>query len=297
MAAVLLVALALIAPWRSAAPLPEPHTEVAGAAVGGEVIVLGGFTEHGAPSARVDAYSPARNTWRQLADLPDAVHHPMAASDGTRLYVAGGYGGGFRDFQRSVYVLERGVWRSLPRMPAPRAAGGAAVVGGKLYIVGGVGPGGLAREGLVLDLATRRWSTFPGTTPREHLAVTASAGRIYALAGRTSGLDTNLRIFEVYSIATGAWRRLPPIPSPRGGTGAVVVRGLLVSVGGEAPGGTIGTVYGYDLARGRWSRLPNLPTPRHGLAVVASHGRVFAIGGGEQPGLTVSDANEFLVPR
>jgi non-specific serine/threonine protein kinase len=72
---------------------------------------------------------------------------------------------------------------------------------------------------------------------------------------------------------------------------------MLVSVGGEAPGGTIGTVYGYDLARGTWSRLPNLPTPRHGLAVVAFQGRVFAVGGGEQPGLTVSDANEFLVPR
>jgi N-acetylneuraminic acid mutarotase len=297
-AAVLLLAVALaLAPWRSAEPLPEARTEIAGGAVGSEIVVLGGLTEDGAPSARVDAYSPARDTWRRLADLPAPVHHPMAASDGTRLYVAGGYGGGFRDFQRSVYVLERGSWRALPRLPAPRAAGGAAVVAGKLYVVGGVGPGGLAREGFVLDLATRRWSTIPGPTPREHLAVATSGGRIYALAGRTGGINTNLRTFEVYTPSTRTWRKLPSIPGSRGGTGAAFVGRLLVSVGGEEPAGTIESVYGYDSARGSWSQLPDLQTSRHGLAVVALQGRVYAIGGGPQPGLTVSDANEWLLPR
>jgi hypothetical protein len=69
---------------------------------------------------------------------------------------------------------------------------------------------------------------------------------------------------------------------------------MLVSVGGEEPAGSIGSVYGYDLARGRWRRLPDLPSPRHGLGVVAVGSRVFAIAGGPEPGLTVSGVNESI---
>jgi hypothetical protein len=69
---------------------------------------------------------------------------------------------------------------------------------------------------------------------------------------------------------------------------------LLVSIGGEAPSGTIRSVYAFDVASRRWRRLADLPTPRHGLGVVALGGRVYAIAGGPRPGLTVSDANESL---
>src|SRR5205814_10040288 len=102
--------------------------------------------------------SPARDHWRPLPTLPVPVNHAMAASANGKLYVAGGYTAGFRRKLRRAYVLERNAWRALPPMPEPRAAGGAAIVAGKLYVVGGVGPAGLARQMLVLDLATRRWS-------------------------------------------------------------------------------------------------------------------------------------------
>jgi N-acetylneuraminic acid mutarotase len=290
----LLVLAALGLVWRPAAPLPEARSEVAAAALGAEIVVVGGFAPDGRTSARVDAYSPRADRWRRLPDLPVPVNHAMAAAAGARLYVAGGYTTGFRTKLRSAFVLERGRWRTLPRMPRVRAAGGAAVVGGKLYVVGGVGPAGLARRMLVLDLATRRWSAAAGPTPREHLAVATAGTRVYALGGRMAGFDTNRADLEVYSPLSGRWRRLPPVPEPRGGTGAAVANGTLVSVGGEAPGGTIASVYGFDLARGRWSRLPDLPAPRHGLGVAAVGGRVYAIGGGPQPGLSASAANEVL---
>ena len=108
---------------------------------------------------------------------------------------------------------------------------------------------------LVLDLRRLRWSSVAGPTPREHLAVTASGGRVYVLAGRLGGIDTNLAVLEVYAPGRG-WHRLPPVPSPRGGTGAAVLGGRIVSAGGEEPAGTIGSVYAYDIARARWSRLP-----------------------------------------
>ena len=182
-------------------------------------------------------------------------------------------------------------------MPGVRAAGGAAIVSGKLYVVGGVGPKGLAPKGFALDLRSGHWRQIAGPSPREHLAVAGAGGRVYALAGRLAGIDTNLRTLEAYSPATRKWTKLAAVPDARGGTGAAVTAGLLVSVGGEEPEGTIGSVYGYDLAGRKWRRLPDLPTPRHGLGVVALGGRIYAIGGGTKPGLTASTTNESLAVR
>jgi non-specific serine/threonine protein kinase len=206
------------------------------------------------------------------------------------LFVVGGYGA-----EHSGFELKPSGWSALPQLPAPRAAAGSAVVGGKLYVVGGVtGRAGLTRRMLVYDIAARRWGSLVGPTPREHLAVTTRAGRIYALGGRTGGFDTNLALFEEFSPSVGTWHRLAPVPVARGGTGMAALGGQIVSVGGEAPGGTISSVYAYTLATRRWRQLPDLGTPRHGLAVVALRGRVYAIGGGPEPGLTVSGVNESL---
>jgi N-acetylneuraminic acid mutarotase len=179
-------------------------------------------------------------------------------------------------------------------MPQERAAAGAAVVGSTLYVAGGVTTQGLAQRAFAFDLVRRRWRTIPGPTPREHLAVTALRGRVYALAGRRAGFDTNLGALESYAPGARSWRRHAPVPDPRGGTGAAALGRQLVSVGGEGPEGTMAQVWSFDVRTGRWRRLADLPTPRHGLGVVTALGRVYAIAGGRQPGLTVSGTNEFL---
>ena len=297
-----LVALALVAAapaaslqWEARAPMPLPRTEVAAATLGTEIAVLGGFTLDGGASRRADAYSPALDRWRRLPDLPIGVHHAMAAAAAGRLYVLGGYTAGGQPL-RAAFVLERGRWRSLPRMPFPRAAAGAAVAGSRIVVAGGVTTGAtrLARNALSFDLRTRRWAVVPGPTPREHLGVTAFGGVVYAVAGRTAGLDTNLLHFESYRPGDRAWQRLQPIPDARGGTGAAAASGMVVSAGGEEPAGTIGEVLGYRISERRWVRLDDLRTPRHGVGMAALAGRVFVIGGGPEPGLTVSSANEAL---
>ena len=280
--------------WRTHSPLPEPRTEVTSAVVAGEIVAVGGFVASGANSARVDAYSINGDRWRRLPDLPQAVDHAAGASANGRVYVAGGYGADRRPL-RAVYVLERGSWRELARMPDARAAAAAAIAGGRLHVVGGVdGRRGLARIAFALDLRTGRWARIPGPSPREHLAAAASGPRIFALGGRSAGIDTNTARFESYDPRTRRWTRLAPVPQARGGTGATLANGKIVSVGGERPGGTIGSVYAYELRTRRWRRLSDLPTSRHGLGVVTHAGRVYAVAGGPQPGLTVSGAVESL---
>jgi N-acetylneuraminic acid mutarotase len=288
------------AQWRQDAPVPQPRSEVAAALAGGSIYVAGGVLPDGQASARVDAYSVAARTWRRVANLPAAVHHPMAAGYRGRLYVIGGYIAGGQPTS-TAHVLVNGRWRALPSMPEPRAAAGAAFVGGQLYVVGGVvrtGGQRLATRALRFNLATRRWSRVPGPTPREHLGVTALSGRLYAVAGRKAGFDTNLDLFESYRPGARSWRRHAPVPGKRGGTAAGAVGRSIVSIGGEAFTGTIRTVFAYNVVSLRWRRLPDLPSPRHGLGVVGANGRIYAIAGGLQPGLTgVSGANESLPVR
>ncbi len=289
------------AEWGRGAPLPLARGEVTAAVADGQIFIVGGFTDDGRNSARVDAYSPGRDSWRQVPDLPVSVDHAMSAGYRGKLYVAGGYAAD-RSRLATLFSFSNGAWRRLPAMPEERAAAGAAIVRGKLYVVGGVTAGAsggraLARNALVYDIARRRWSSFPGPTAREHLGVAALGGRIYAVGGRLAGADTNLRLLESYAPGTRKWRRLKPVPARRGGTGAAGLGRWLVSVGGETPSVTIRAVYRYDVRRRRWSRLPDLPTPRHGLGVAAFGHKVYAIAGGTTPGLAVSSANESLSIR
>jgi len=283
--------------WRSEPPLPVPRGEVAAAVIGSEIAVVGGFLAGGQSSARVDAYVPGTRRWRRLPDLPQGVNHALAAGWLGRLYVAGGYGSGGR--LRTAWMLDGQRWCPLPRLPYGLAAGGAAVIAGSLYLVGGVAAtpdrSALVRRTLVLDLAhPSRWRLAPGPTGREHLAVAVAHGRIYAIGGRTAGFDTNTRLVESWAPGEASWRREPPLPEARGGTGAAAVGDEIASIGGEAPGGTIASVYAFDATSRRWRRLPDLPTPRHGLAVAALGTRVYAIGGGRMPGLAVSGVDESL---
>ena len=283
--------------WDERAPMPLARTEVVAATVGKEIFVLGGIPPEGGASNRVDAYNPARNTWRRVPNLPAGVHHSMAAAAGGKLYVLGGYSAAGVP-QRTAWVLEGRRWRALPRMPFPRAAAGAAFANGKIVVAGGIAAGRLAKAALSFDVRTRRWRAVPGPTPREHLGVTSLAGTVYAVAGRTGGIDTNLLDFESYRPGQRRWTRLPAVPDPRGGTGAAGLNGRIVSVGGEEPQGTIAEVLAYRVAERRWVPLENLRTPRHGLGVAAFGGRVFVIGGGPEPGATFSTANESLrIPR
>jgi non-specific serine/threonine protein kinase len=278
--------------WQTAPPLPVPRTEVAAAVSGKEILVAGGYLADGSTTARVDLYDPATMTWRDGPGLPLPLNHASAATLRGAAVVVGGYGAAGPTTTALQFAGDG--WRTLPPLPFVRAAAGAAALKGRLYVFGGIGPYGLARSMLVYDPDTRRWSTLPGPTPRQHLAAAAAGGRIYALAGRAAGYDTNVGTVESWAPGERRWRREPDVPEPRGGTGAAAVRGQIVSAGAEAPAGTSAAVYAFDVASRRWVRLPDLPTARHGLGVVGLGGKAYVIGGGPEPGLTVTGANEVL---
>ena len=281
------------AAWRRLAPLPSERTEVAAAAVGRRIWVLGGYAPDGATLATAEVYDTATDTWSRGPDLPVAVNHAMAATLDGVLYVAGGNDG--RGPSDQVARLDGGRWRRLAPLPQGRQAGGLVALDGRLYLVGGMVDGGLAADTQVYDPGADRWSPAPGLpTPREHLGAAATGGKLYVVGGRVGGIGRNLAAAEAFDPATGRWEPLAELPTPRGGLAATATTGgEVVAVGGEAAA-TFPEAEALDAATGQWRSLPPLLTPRHGLGVVAIANTVYVLAGGPQPGLHTSSANEAI---
>jgi Kelch motif len=279
--------------WQRAAPLPLARSEVAAAPYGSGIVIVGGYVAGGTGnSARADLYLPAKNQWRRLPDYPRGIDHAAAAGAGRRAYFVGGFDR--RGSQvKAAYTLENGQWRRLPDPPAARAAAGAAVIGTKLYVVGGFAGERLAREMLVLDLRTRRWSTAPGPTPRDHLGVAALRGRLYAAGGEKSEPGRELDLVESWAQGERRWTKLPPISEPRGGVALTAAGGAIVAAGGTNLTRPFSTVQRLKPGASAWTSMPRLRTARHSLGLVPVGARLFAIGGG-QYALSVSSANEYL---
>ena len=79
--------------WRRLAPVPSQRTEVAAAAVGGRIWVLGGYGSDGTTLATAEVFDTGAGSWSRGPDLPVAVNHAMAATLDGALYIAGGNDG------------------------------------------------------------------------------------------------------------------------------------------------------------------------------------------------------------
>ncbi len=124
------------------------------------------------------------------------------------------------------------------------------------------------------------------TTPREHLAVVAWQGRIYAIGGRAAG--KNVAAVEAYDPAEDRWVSLAPLPTARSGLAAAVVGDRVVVAGGEDPSLVRGKVFAeveiYDPKADRWEVAPPMPTPRHGLGGAGYRGMALFVGGSGRQG-------------
>jgi non-specific serine/threonine protein kinase len=280
--------------WRALPDAPSARTEVAAAAVGGTIYVIGGFRGDGSTVAAVEAFDTATGRWSTGPDLPAAVNHAMATTVADSIHVFGGFlpGG---DPSAAAFRLRSGAWEVISPLPDARAAGTAVALGETVYVAGGVGADGLASRMLVYDAATDTWSAAPGPpTPREHLGGAGFAGRVYTVGGRRGGVNSILGAVEAYDPGSGRWSRLPDLPTPRGGLAAAAsCTGHVVAVGGEASS-TFHEAEAFHVRDGSWRALPGLPTPRHGLGAVAVGSVLYTLAGGPQPGLHVAASTEAI---
>src|SRR5512134_1389040 len=77
------------ATWRRGTDAPTRRSEVAAAALGGKIYVVGGFG--GGTGGLTEAYDPVADRWERRAALPVGLHHTAVVGLDNRLFVVGGY--------------------------------------------------------------------------------------------------------------------------------------------------------------------------------------------------------------
>ena len=245
-------------------PMPVHHQAMVG--LNGKVYVFGGgikLTPTGDnwyPTNRSWEFTPATNTWREIAAMPTKRGGGFATELGGKIYVIGG--AGYHPGQKEDVSISANVpHRSVPTNE-------------------------------VYDPATNTWETrMPMNVPRNHLAGATVNGKIYAIGGRvgwsfvgSSSVDT----VEEYDPATDRWRVRSRMIYPRSGMAYGTDGRVIYTLGGEYLDSEMVGVFrsfeAYDPARDRWYSLPPMTVPRHGFAGGVIGNRFHAVSGQLQSG-------------
>lgn len=123
--------------WEIGPDKPTPVKDAAATVLFGEIYVLGGERADGTRTAQVEVYSPANNAWRAAAALPQPISGALALTDGSFLYLFGGWDG--QNYLPHSYLFDPAAdtWRPLPSMGEKRAFAAGGYLTGSLYVVGG----------------------------------------------------------------------------------------------------------------------------------------------------------------
>jgi DNA-binding CsgD family transcriptional regulator/N-acetylneuraminic acid mutarotase len=182
---------------------PTRVSNVSAAAIDAWIYVPGGWTAEGQPTALVEAYNPADDTWKQVAPLPRPLSgYALVAYDG-RLYVFGGKDD--RGYVNATYIYDprQDRWQEGRPMPSRRAYAAAATLGSGIYVIGGYDG---EREQSSCELYHPQgdaWeSCEPLTLGRGGLGLAGVADRLYAVGG---GWSNTLWFSEEYNPSSATW--------------------------------------------------------------------------------------------
>ncbi len=295
--------------WRPSAAQPYGVAEAQGLALRGKLYSMGGFDSTKrccTPTDRAYVFDPKVETWSPLAPLPPmngtvhgGVSHAGIATDGTFIYIAGGYtsnesGDGQLFGTREVFRYDPATdsYSRLPDLPVDRAAGQLEYAGGNLYYFGGTNRARTEDVGnlYILDLAQGALSWREGAplpNPRNHLGGVALGGKIYAIAGQHAhdGRLTTQADVHVYTPQSDSWKQLASLPLPLShiSDSSFVLNGQIIVVGGEIDHlKPVDTVFAYNPAQDSWSELSPLPIARMSTVADTLNGEIITAGGSGQ---------------
>jgi DNA-binding CsgD family transcriptional regulator/N-acetylneuraminic acid mutarotase len=192
--------------WEAMAAKPTAVADASAAVLFGEIYVPGGRLADGSPTDVVEAYSPANNAWRPVAALPQPIAGGLALSDGSFLYLLGGWDG--TDSLSTAYVYDPGndSWRPLAALPAAKAFAAGGFVAGRLYVVGGMDNGRAALDTChVFDITSATWADCPPMlTPRTGSGAAVLFNKLYIIGGANDAGDISFS--EYYDPNTATWQ-------------------------------------------------------------------------------------------
>jgi DNA-binding CsgD family transcriptional regulator/N-acetylneuraminic acid mutarotase len=190
--------------WRTGAPKLTAVADVSAAVLFGEIYVAGGRTASGQPTDVVEVYSPANNAWRRVVALPRPIAGALTLSDGSFLYLFGGWDG--NQYLPEAYLYDPGSdgWRPLPPMSRGRAFAAGGALANRLYVVGGFDGQVEVADCEYYEPPLDSWTECaPMLLPRGGAGAAVLFNRLFVLGG---GLSGDVASGEWFDAGTQTWQ-------------------------------------------------------------------------------------------
>ncbi len=194
--------------WHEGVQKSTAVADASAAELGGIIYVPGGRLPDGQPTNIVEAYSPAQDAWGSIASLPENISGGLTLSDGSSLYLLGGWNG--EDVLGNVFRYDPGSntsWQPLPDMNQARLWPAGGIIAGKLYVVGGWDGEKELDSCEVLDLnaANLQWeSCAPMESPRAGAGAAVLVNKLYVFGGGMAE-QNKIETSEAYDPNTDRW--------------------------------------------------------------------------------------------
>ena len=270
----------------------------------------------GPAASRSDAEGLVEAQWSARAPLPEQRTEVSVATDGERIYLAGGFGppAAGEPAPRTVwaYTPAGDSWEAIGELPEGLNHAAMAYHSGQLFVLGGFREATFEpiAEVRILNLGSGEWRDGePMPTPRGAAGFTVLNGRIHVVGGNVpspevvAGMpdvivteDRSVNVHEAYDPKADTWTTLAPMPTPRNHLAAAALDGRIHAVLGRADGDfTFATHEIYDPETDVWEKGPPVPTGRSGVAAVAHDGYLYTFGGEDfaNDGRTFDEAERF----
>jgi N-acetylneuraminic acid mutarotase len=218
--------------WQSEAGMPDAATLPAAGEINGIIYIAGGI-DSGGPTAALQAYNPATNSWEALTSIPETLYE----GDGTgtinsKLYVAGGWNGSLPTDTLYVYDPRSNSWTTKASMSHLSACGVTGVIDTKLYVTTACdGHSGYRQDLDVFDPAIDSWEGLSHSmVAHSQPAGAVINGKLYVAGGQNGRGVT--KVTEVYDPVTNGWTRLRNMPTAVVNPASVGLDGKLWVFGG-----------------------------------------------------------------
>lgn len=269
--------------WSAKAATPVARVEGMRIVVNNKLYVFGGYLDSTwAPTARVDRYDPATNTWMRMNDMPERISHCGTTTDGRYVYMAGGYPGttkaqAFATTRTRRYDPVNDAWTDLKPLPKARGGGDMIYLNGTLYYIAGSDEKRIDHNdvwALTLNDPNANWvAKAPLPQVRNHFGAAAINGQVYVIGGQTGQEDWVEFKNDVWSYdpAADKWitrASVPGVLHSHSTAGTFIHNGRIICIGGETNGKIPGKPYSlrnvdaYDPRLNTWTSLTPLPAPR-----------------------------------
>ena len=301
--------------WRTLESADGSHArarhEAGAVVVDGELYLLGG---RGRPP--LERFSTQTLGWTDLGAAPRELHHFQPVAIDGHIYVVGAFTCCYPREEAvaeiHVYDTRARTWDVVGEIPPARRRGSAAAIvrQQRIYLLGGNTrghDGGAVAWFDEYDPATGEWRTLPDAPhARDHFTAALVGDTLVAAAGRRSTMPhpsaNPVLATDVYDFASGEWRSVAPIPTPRAGTVTVAHGGEAIVAGGEINTSAVAldAVEAFDPASGLWRALPSLATGRHGAGAGVVDDTLHVVAGASSLGGAVEThlhETLTLVPR